>query len=330
MTCLRACSVLLAHVAIVATSTASAQSPPKREEPVVSPSRDTASPQRTAMGAENSWARLPVLGMALTKEDASSSDAAGSSGGEKKDDSKSGDEKKKAGDSASSAQPASSEQDGKLHYSVGARLRFVVIPQFMFNLFGADGGATVISPSFGPELAVRRKNFEYDVWLTFATYGMDDAPFKAKSDPDIAYEKIRTDLKTLSIGSDFLWAIEMGSDVEFLYGGAFGLGVVFGDIYRNQAYPRNGVPGDPANYQKCAAPGNPNANYCGNDNEHYADYKEPSWVSGGSKPIVFPWIAIPQVGVRWKPSPSFGIRFDTGLSFPGPFFFGLAGHYNLL
>jgi hypothetical protein len=222
----------------------------------------------------------------------------------------------------------SEEKPGTTYYYAGLRFRLAIIPQFMFKMFSADGGRAVISPAIGPELGVRRNGFEYDVWLTFASYSMDDVPFKSSSDPDYAWEIVRAELKTLSVGSDFLWSTPLREDLSVVYGGGAGIGIVFGGLYRNQSFPANGVPGDPSTYLKCPAPRFNNSPWCGNDNDHYGGYQEPSWVNGGSKPLVFPWIALPQLGLRWKPHPKAVLRFDTGLSLPGPFFFGFAGQYG--
>lgn len=248
--------------------------------------------------------------------------------GEDKDSSKAA-EGEKAPEAAPVSEGEWAEAEGKTYHLVGARFRMTVIPQFMLGLFGADGGKTVWSPQVGPELAVRRNGFEYDVWLTYASYPMSNAPFKAGDDPDTAYEIIKSEIKTISVGSDFLWSAKLSPKFSFVYGGGAGIGVVFGNLYRTQSYPVNGVQGTPENYQACTSPGVPNASYCGTDNDHYPGYKEPSWISGGAKPVVFPWIAPLQIGARWRPAPKVVVRLDMGVAFPGPFFFGLAAQHGL-
>jgi len=213
---------------------------------------------------------------------------------------------------------------------LGLRARVIYVPEFMFGLFGADGGKAVVAPSIGPEYVTRRNGFEVATWLTFTSYGMDDAPFKASSDPDEAYEIVKSEIKTITVGADFLWTHPLNEKgLSLTYGGGAGIGVVFGKLYRNQAYPPSG-PGDPETYVKCPGPNPAYGGYCATDNDHYGDYTEPNWLDGGAKPLLFPWIALPQVGLRWKPSRQFAMRLDTGLSLPGPFFFGLSGQYGLL
>ncbi len=84
-----------------------------------------------------------------------------------------------------------------------------------------------------------------------------------------------------------MWTHDFSPEFGLNYGMGAGLGLVFGPLLRNQAY--RAANGD---YEECTGPGVPNvADYCGNDNDHYNDYEEPSWADGGSKPIVFPWFA---------------------------------------
>lgn len=218
------------------------------------------------------------------------------------------------------------EKPNTTYQFVGARFRYVIIPKFMMHLFG-DGGTTVGIPAFGPEFSVRRNGFEYTFSLMYAIYNMDPTPFKAKTDPDTSYEIVDANLKALYLSSDFMWSADFDPKLSFVYGAGAGLGIVFGDIHRVQAYPPAGVT-DPYQYQPCVRPGVPNGAYCGNDNDHYGNFTEPSWANGGSKPIVFPWLSL-NTGLRFKPSRHAVIRLDVGWNlFNGPFF-GLAGNYGL-
>jgi hypothetical protein len=122
---------------------------------------------------------------------------------------------------------------------------------------------------------------------------------------------------------------------DFLVGGGLGVGVVAGDLYRDQAYPTTATP-DPSNYKNwkaCAAAGDggTNAAYCDASNDHYRqngkDYSEKSWIDGGSKPVVFPWISLPQISLRIKPIKHMQARLDAGFSVTG-FFTGLSAGYG--
>src|SRR5262245_34496014 len=47
------------------------------------------------------------------------------------------------------------EKNNQTYRFVGARFRYVIIPQFYMGLFGS-GGATVGVPAFGPEFTIRK------------------------------------------------------------------------------------------------------------------------------------------------------------------------------
>lgn len=224
----------------------------------------------------------------------------------------------------------SAEETGKEYHFVGLRYRGIVVPKFFQNLFG-DGGRTVYVNGIGPEYVIRKDNFEFGLspWLAF--YTMDDTAFKGSSDPKEAWEIIRSNIKVLYLTSDFLWSKPISPKFAINYGFGAGLGIIFGDLHRNQSYP-NGA-SDPNKYTKCpfdpaTNPGlNPDGTYCDTENHHYGNYTEPSWFNGGSKPNLFPWL-VGQTGLRFKPSPKFVARLDVGFGTSG-FFFGLGADYGL-
>jgi hypothetical protein len=225
------------------------------------------------------------------------------------------------------------EKNNTTYRFVGARFRYIIVPQFYMGLFGS-GGTTVGVPAFGPEFTIRKNGFEYVLSAMYASYAMDPTPFKAKTDGNDAWEIVDTNIKALYLMSDFLWSSEINPKFAFLYGAGFGIGAVFGDIHRVQAYP-GGDANDPSTYRPCNGPGNPGpgappgvGGYCGGDNNHYGTYTEPSWADGGSKPIIFPWLSV-QTGLRFKPVKSFMMRLDVGWNLLNGPFFGLAANYGL-
>ncbi|MGK4007777.1 hypothetical protein WMF31_34495 [Sorangium sp. So ce1036] len=224
------------------------------------------------------------------------------------------------------------EKDGKAYRFIGLRFRNVIVPKFMINLF-ADGGATVNVFTAGPELTTRKDGFEIDLAMSYADYSMDPFLFKGKNDGDDAWEMVSSDMKLLYLTMDLLHEIPLDPEegrFSLLIGGGVGLGVVFGNLYRAQAYPSDprATPDDVGSWSRCSGPGAPNAFYCDAEHRHYGDYDEPSWINGGSKPSVFPWISFPQVSFRYKPIKQLQTRLDAGLSITG-FFFGLSAGYGL-
>lgn len=218
------------------------------------------------------------------------------------------------------------EDAGKTYNFVGARYRLIVVPKFIISMF-ADGGTTVAVHSGGPEFGVRKAGFEFNFALWLAGYGMDPTPFKAKTDGEDAWELVESNIKVLYLTSDFLWSHSFSPQLALNYGMGAGIGFVWGPLYRNQAF-RVG-----SGFQKCPsnaagngpAPGAPGV--CGTDNKHYGHYDEPAWTNGGSKPILFPWLAL-QTGLRYKPHKKFVARLDTGFGLSG-FFIGLGADYGL-
>jgi len=224
------------------------------------------------------------------------------------------------------------ELPGKTYMFVGARYRAIILPKFMMNLFG-DGGKTVVVHGFGPEFAIRKNAFEYNLSIWYAGYSMDDTPFKSKSDGEAAWEIVNSQLKSLFITSDFLWSQDFTPEFALNYGLAGGFGIIFGDLYRTQARPGTGANGNTgAGFVPCSGfpdPKDPGQVYCDNSNGHYRSqgYTEPSWANGGSKPILFPWFVL-QTGLRYKPHKNFAARLDMGFGTSG-FFLGLGLDYGL-
>jgi hypothetical protein len=225
------------------------------------------------------------------------------------------------------------ELPGKTYLFVGARYRAIIVPQFMMNLFG-DGGKTLVVHGFGPEFAVRKNAFEYNLSLWYAGYGMDPTPFKAKDDGEKAWEIVESKLKSVFITADFLWSQDFTPEFALNYGLAGGFGIIFGDLHRTQARPgsesANSSTGE--GYVACSSNSDLNdrfkgGGFCGTDNDHYNGYTEKSWTDGGSKPILFPWFVL-QTGLRYKPHRNFAARLDAGFGTSG-FFLGLGLDYGL-
>ena len=222
------------------------------------------------------------------------------------------------------------------NYYLGARFRDFIIPGFAFDLF-VDGGPSAVNVfSGGPEFVMQNGRFVsiFSVTVPYADFSMDPFVFKSKKDPDQAYEMVESSLKLITASVDLLGRIPFDKKERFalLLGGGVGVSGVLGNINRTQAYPKNpnDLDGDDSSkWSKCNGPGDPgvlapdgNA-YCGDDNDHYGGYSEPSWANGGSKPFIFPYIALPHIAFEVRPINEMTMRIDTGFSLTG-FFFGFA------
>ncbi|MBN1609204.1 MAG: hypothetical protein JW940_21420 [Polyangiaceae bacterium] len=224
------------------------------------------------------------------------------------------------------------EKPDETYYFAGLRYRGMVVPKFMMNLF-ASGGTTLYVNGFGPEASIRKNGFETIFGMWWSGYYMPNTPFKGISEHAAAYEIVKSNIQVMYLSADFMWSKSFSDMVALNYGMGAGLGIVWGDLRRNQATPP--VPNadvNPEDFVKCRGVGDPpfvddhGDPYCDNDNDHYGKYTEDSWVNGGQKPNIFPWFAL-QMGVRVKPHKNVATRFDVGWALTGPFF-GLAAAYG--
>lgn len=217
------------------------------------------------------------------------------------------------------------EKKGRTYRFIGARYRGFIVPRFMEVMFGADpaGGANVYVNSFGPEFGIRKDNFEYSLSAWWAGYYMSPTPFKGKNDNQFAWEKVESDINMIAFTSDLLWTVPFSNEVGFNYGLGFGVGFPFGPLKRSEIYPGPGAnQSDPNTWSVCTGAGTPDPNYCGK-----GPHDEPNWFNGGSKPVIFPWLAF-DLGLRFKPHRNFAARIDAGFGTSG-FFIGVGADYGL-
>jgi hypothetical protein len=283
--------------------------------------------------------------------------AAAQKGGAKPDESKkTDDDAKKADDDAkkvddakktdaSSVEPPGEKWDindveetpGRTYFFVGLRYRGNIIPQFMLNLF-VDEGKTIYTNMIGAEFDVRKDGFSIIPALSYHELGTGDILFKQKNTKDIAqnYSLVNSGMKVVYAQVDLLWSTKMSKNVEFEYGAGFGIGAVFGDLENSwvREDPNGTLQGENGKrYIRCETvlppgAGCNRADHQNSDVDKVNGYKEGSWFSGGSKPALFPWIAVPQLGLRIKPIKNFVARVGLGFALTG-FWFGVNAEYGL-
>jgi hypothetical protein len=226
---------------------------------------------------------------------------------------------------------------------VGARYRVTVIPQFLVNLF-VNEGATFVSHSIGAELDLRKEGQSTIPWIAYTTFGFGDTLFEQNGGMDPTpkdpanWSVVNSSLSALFLGLDELWSapLDAGRHFEFEFGFGVGIGFVFGSLQNNWVYPDPNGPLHSAsygNYSECttADPMRPScvkANHNGATVNKVGGYTEPNWLNGGAVPVVFPHIALPVLGLRYKPIKEFEMRLSTGFSLTG-FWAGLSGDYGL-
>jgi hypothetical protein len=228
------------------------------------------------------------------------------------------------------------ELKGERYFGIGLRFRNYIVPKFIINIF-AEGGGTINVFSFGPEFTSRTDGMELNFALSYVDLSFDPLLFKGKKKDVIKFEEISSSLKMIQATIDVLFEVYTSERNEFaiLIGGGVGIGGVWGALRQNQIYPNdvnNPATDDLSQWRRCAGPDNPpvrdpvsGSRYCDDANEHYGDFKQPSWANGGSKPFLYPYIGLPQISLRYKPIKQLQARTDVGFAFSNGFFFGLSG-----
>jgi hypothetical protein len=258
---------------------------------------------------------------------------------------KNGEAKNGATSPASTVEPPAEQWDitdveevpGRTYFFVGMRYRGNVVPGFMLNMF-VDEGKTIYTNMIGAEFDIRKDGFSLIPALSYHELGTGDILFKQKNTPDIVgnYSLVNSGMKVVYATVDLLWSTKLSKNVEFEYGAGFGLGAVFGDL--ENSWVRNDPNGTLTNangqrFSRCDAVGDPTtgcnrADHQNSEVDKVNGYKEPSWFNGGSKPAIFPWISVPQIGLRFKPIKQFVARLGVGFALTG-FWFGLNAQYGL-
>lgn len=231
----------------------------------------------------------------------------------------------------------------KTYYFIGARYRGTVIPKFLVNAF-VNGGATFYSNLVGLELDMRKDGHSTIPWLAIATYGFGNTLFENNGSnntgPEFAgnWTVVSSSLNAIYLGLDELWSVPLDDSHhwDFEYGFGVGLGVVFGTLNNTWVHTKNGTQISDGNYVPCVqgdtATGCNSADHNGSTplkvGPGPGQYYTESAGLLGPKPILFPYVAFPDLGIRWKPTKQFEGRLGLGFSLTG-FFFGISGNYGL-
>ncbi len=217
--------------------------------------------------------------------------------------------------------PSPPAEDPLPKHWLGARFRGLFVPNFVMNIV-AEGGTNTYLPGVGVTYTARLGVVDLEPSITFTSYNLGPTPFKPRDTPDTEWEIVESDLWGAVAALDVLYRVPLSPVVELRIGAGFGVGWAFaGDLYRWQSYPEDGQPGDPSTYQKCNGPNDPPGTfrYCNQLDKDAERYGGPdaSWGDGGARPIVYPWLAIPQVGFAMRPVPEVAIDVELGVTLNG-------------
>jgi hypothetical protein len=206
---------------------------------------------------------------------------------------------------------------------IGARFRGYLVPQPVWRLVG-DGGKTFFVPGGSLTYSFDSPSSITMLTLGYSSYMLSETPFKSAGTPDTDYEIVESDLRAVTVTLEYSWRepLNASRSWEVTFGAGIGVGWMFaGDLVRTQAYPPDLIPGDPYSYAKCKGPNNPAGTfrYC-NQLDHDADRydkAESNWFQGGKRPLIYPWLALPQLGFTHHVSRDVAIDMEMGLTISG-------------
>lgn len=228
--------------------------------------------------------------------------------------------------------PGKEWDPNELQFAVGVRSRLLVVPKFLINAFKVEGGQDIVIGGIGAEGGIAKGNFEGLLGIWYAGYKAGPMPFKGPTDGPEAWEIIQSNLGMLYLTADLLFRGEIARGWHWYFGGGAGLGIVTGNLQRQEAYwvapasPQ--FPGDPYT-QLAPCPGTggpPDPNQCplGPTDDNRYDF-----TTGQTSPVwpVYPWLTM-QMGARYQPTKHLITRLDLGVGSSG-FWLGLAVDYGL-
>jgi hypothetical protein len=218
--------------------------------------------------------------------------------------------------------PEEEHRTGDTQLLIGLRYRLMITPKFLINMFGVDGGRTILVNAIGPEIGGRWGKGDHGVTVMFspffAGYGMEPTPFKGKNDGPEAWEIINSELNMVYLTLDAMWDYRIVDKLSLTAGFGVGLGIVTGTLYRDEAYINDANPDIPADKDW------PNLSYCQVPNGSVQCPNDGNYGEADAWPV-YPWLN-GQIGLRYQPIDQLVTRLELGLGSSG-FWMGLGVDY---
>lgn len=208
------------------------------------------------------------------------------------------------------------EDPKKAYMGLGARLRWIMMPRWLIESFGADikskpGKHMMVNNlGGGPEFTFRKKGLDITAALWFAGLGWKDGvSFKESGATGNSWEYVENDLKSIFITADFIWSTSITDWFAITYGAGLGIGIPIGGLTRTEAtFASNG-------YAPCESGDINRDAWCqepSDDEQYNQAYDLPTGI--------VPWINV-LVGMRFKihrhaaiyADGGFGLGFLAGL-----------------
>lgn len=205
---------------------------------------------------------------------------------------------------------------------LGLRYRGTLVPDVWMNIVG-EGGTTTYEPAVEVFLVASVGMLDIVPWVSYQALLLPEMPWKPHDTPNTEWEIVESDLHALMVGLDLAFQVPLDDAGTVSMSLGMGLGVgwaAFGGLYRTQAYP-TGNEDDPAVYKKCNGPNDPPGqfrfcNQLDKDIERYGG-ADRAWGDGGARPLFFPWVKLPALGLGIRPTEGFMIDLETGWSILG-------------
>lgn len=205
------------------------------------------------------------------------------------------------------------------YFSVGPRLRWIMVPSWFVGMFGVNikqaDHLLASNMGIGAEFTYRKDSFDITTAIWWAGLGWDGRiSFKEKGEDANSWEVVQNTMSTVLISGDFIWSSPITDWFAITYGAGIGIGIPIGEIRRDEAR----IDQDPIGTVPCEGPleDQDPPNGC-NPGENYDEvYKLPT--------RIVPWINF-LAGMRFKPHRHVAIYVDTGFGIG--FQLGLRGGY---
>ena len=198
------------------------------------------------------------------------------------------------------------EDPDEAFFSVGARARWLMVPEWFITMFGVNTKRPVGAPHLlvsnfggGPEFTYRKDGFEIVAAVWYAGLNWDESiSFKGEGEDGNSWEVIENSLRAILITVDFMWSTEITDWFAITYGAGLGVGIPWGDITQTEASQASD------GRDKCRSADIDVDAWC-NSNEEEISGK--NW----DKLPVVPWIEF-LLGLRFKPHRHVAIHLDGG------------------
>lgn len=230
------------------------------------------------------------------------------------------------------------EDPTRQYYFLGFFYNHHFTSQFIIDLF-TDEATGARNPALGLEFTYRKAGFDIIARAWYQSFFVEGA-FRGPGDTEFETEIIDSNLKAVMASATFLWGTDFNDVVSLQYGIGLGFGVVFGDMFRDEAFPNDNSSDDLRardqfqGYSRCDGVGSPGSSvtgsdqYCdlnavgaGMDGGHFG-VKARRWTDGGSVPVVWFRASIPHLALRIKPIKQLVIRLEGGFDIFSGFFTG--------